>query len=212
MNASILRLALPSVLLAFAFPLASACGGSVGGGGLAQQDSGVVHTDSGASSCTDPQPVCCGIVNGCEAVVGQPTCEAVCGGVGPHVTCSHEWTCPNGAPDVACSDICVATGDGGQGMQGDASFEDSGQGTSDATVGGSFTCSNITCDSATEYCYISEGGAFQPDASNGGVNASCKPIPAACADDISCSCIGDSSLGGSCVDHSGQVTVTFAAP
>jgi hypothetical protein len=76
---------------------------------------------------------------------------------------------------------------------------------------GPFACGAMSCDAATQYCKIGEGGAGGPD---GGANASysCEPLPAACAADHTCTCV-DKAVGGQlCSEKGGTLTVTFEYP
>jgi hypothetical protein len=145
--------------------------------------------DGGSTGCEGDAPTCCGINSqGCSAIVGNASCSA--GG----------WVCASGeAPGGACTTICAA--------DGSAPLE--------AGEGSTFTCGDqgLTCDSATQYCYISEGGVATPD---GGSNVfpSCKALPSSCQTAPTCACIeavpGNSI--GSCMQTGNAVTLTIANP
>jgi hypothetical protein len=211
---------------ALILPIAAACGGAVvgvgpGGGG---EDAGIDSGNCGGGGA--PEPVCCGVdQDGCRTIVGDPTC-------GP-----NGWTCLVGEASGSCGPICsvdaggpgdASFGDGsfGDGSFGDASFGDAsfgdggfgdaGFGDSSAGDGGIFACGpqGLTCNGATQYCYIEEGGVVLPDGGSN-VHASCMTIPAACQGSaLSCICIQDhtQSEGTFCQNSGGDVTLTFAAP
>lgn len=70
-----------------------------------------------------------------------------------------------------------------------------------------FTCGKFLCHSATQYCKVGVGGAF-----NSPTSYQCEPIPAACTDDHGCTCIRPAVGGQLCADDGGEVTVTFEYP
>ncbi len=99
----------------------------------------------------------------------------------------------------------------------------------DPTVdgGGPFLCNGCVCNGADHYCFLVSGGGAPPpmpldfDAGDAGLcpepdagPASCRPVPANCLPDPSCSCITQSQGGSGCqVDPSGNgIVVTLLAP
>ncbi len=79
---------------------------------------------------------------------------------------------------------------------------------SDAGSGKSFPCgSNLSCDSATQYCKIGEGGPCCAPPSY-----SCESIPASCSKDHTCACIKTAVGAQQCTESGGGVTVTFQYP
>jgi hypothetical protein len=71
-----------------------------------------------------------------------------------------------------------------------------------------FPCgASLTCDSATQYCKVAEGGPCCNPPSY-----SCESIPPACTQDASCGCIQAAVSGQDCSESGGGVTVTFLYP
>ena len=101
-----------------------------------------------------------------------------------------------------------------------ASASSRGQGKA-WTPGTPFACGTkgLTCDPATQYCYIVEGGPISPDGGTA-VSASCETIPTQCVNDgpivaAVCACIAASqSLQPSACTNNGAggMTVTLEAP
>jgi hypothetical protein len=208
---------------ALALALVAACGGSVGVQSEAGASPDAVATgDSAADAeCGNPE-VCCGLSNGntgCEIAVATAVCS------------NGGWTCPAGStPSDGCSRVCVGTNDGGADAAadsgdatvsvdaGDATTKADGEdgSTRDGASSHLFACgeAGLTCDDATQYCYIVEGG---PPPLDGGTDEfpSCDTIPAACVGAaLSCTCIQQQtgSSGDACSDADGDVTVTLAVP
>jgi len=152
--------------------------------------------DSGGG-CGEGEPAeCCGQLNGCSHDFGPAVCT------------SNAYTCPSGgSTDVACDSLCVGIRDGGLDAAGGkdaATHQDSAAHDAPAPI---FACGNTTCNSATQYCQITEGGVPLPD---GGSNMSsgCVSIPSACAATVTCACI-QGAAGPQCKDVDGAVTVTI---
>ena len=82
-------------------------------------------------------------------------------------------------------------------------------GASDGGTGAQpFACgSSLTCDALTQYCEVGEGGPCCNPPSY-----SCKPLPAACAQDRTCACMNTAVPGAGCTASNGAVTMTFAYP
>jgi hypothetical protein len=171
----------------------------------------VCPADSGtcaAVACVEPP-----IPSGCQ--LGQPTCvngQYVCAPVvcpGDAGSCSTD--------NVVCSEPNIPPGC----SLGEPSCVN-GQYQCPPVVcpvnadAGSFACDQATCDAATQYCFITQGGAIHPD---GSVNMSgvCNPIPTACANDTAgaaatCACLQQQAHGTTCSSNGDDYTVYLDAP
>jgi hypothetical protein len=175
------------------------------GGGAADGGDQVCHTNA---DCTGGAQ-CFFAIGSCAAsgvcqvwpAPGTAECnsvERVCGCDGTQVTTGCD--APTG----------YATGPT-TGGQGDLCTLDAG--------GSRFSCGSgsLTCDSATQYCYIFQGGPINPDGGTNG-STSCNTIPAACADDTagvaaSCACTKtQDNLSGVCSENGNSFTITLDAP
>lgn len=180
-------LALAGTLL----PVLAACGGSVtagqGEGDAGHHGDAAQSGDAGACGAAE---VCCGLDStGCMTDLGN----AVCGATG--------WTCPSGeTASAGCPRYCI-------GMSMDGGAPDVG------TTGTLFSCGTggPQCDSATQYCFIVEGGAMLPDASPNRTG-NCDAVPSSCLGaSLSCACLMQSAAG-QCTDVGGEITMTVFAP
>ncbi|MEB2312872.1 MAG: hypothetical protein OZ921_08800 [Sorangiineae bacterium] len=77
-----------------------------------------------------------------------------------------------------------------------------------ASTASTFACgSELSCDSATQYCSIASGGpCCNPP------RYSCEPVPAACKNDVTCGCIEAEVGAQECSDSGRGVTVHFLYP
>ncbi len=76
-----------------------------------------------------------------------------------------------------------------------------------------FACGtgSLTCDSASQYCYVVAGGPISPD---GGTreNAECQPLPASCTGaDATCACL-ETVAAGTCTVTGSGITMQIDAP
>jgi hypothetical protein len=77
----------------------------------------------------------------------------------------------------------------------------------------SFACGtgSVTCDSATQYCFVVAGGPISPD---GGTSetASCQALPASCTGaDATCACL-ETVAAGTCAVTGSGITMQIDAP
>jgi len=132
-------------------------------------------------------------------------CPGCCSGCGVGVTQCYEekgWSCggPGTGWEFSGLIMCLP--------------EDAGA-PSDA-ASSSFPCGAASCDAATEYCSVTEGGVALPDGGSD-VSQSCQPIPAECANNAAgppatCACL-QTHLDAQCaVSNGSDLTVTVAAP
>lgn len=195
--------ALPVLLIVLAL---AACGGSVASvGDSAPAAGGPSSSGGGSSGGTCPEnhsPYC--PWNGCLD--------------GPLATCSGgKWVCP--PPPSSCSGQCTGkpivdckcgTPTCNFGMwqcPGSCTADGGADAARDADANATFPCGDLlVCHAASEYCKVGVGGPAGAHPSYG-----CEPIPAACANDVTCACIEPAVGGQLCSDASG-VTVTFEYP
>jgi hypothetical protein len=188
----------------------SSGGGSSGGGG---QGGGQGGGSSGGAADGGIDGSSLG--RACGEVAGGATCgagewcnrgEGVCAGKGVCETLppSPPPSCP-AYPAMLC------------GCNGTAycSVDDAHASGVEIAVEGSctFGCGPSTCDALTQFCDHGSGGVALPD---GGTNQrwECKTLPAACAQDRSCTCVqaDPSSKGELCNVSDGHVQVEHLYP
>ena len=189
---------------------AAACGGSTvsvqdsapdGGGTSSGTNDGTCAAtkapDCAVGDCLDGPSLSC--VRGVWICpTPQSNCTAQCSGKTiPDCGCGTA-KCHYGQWQCAASADCVAD-DGGS----DAGWD----GATGADASATFPCGGLlVCHAASEYCKIGVGGpaGAQP-------SYQCVPVPAACASNVTCTCIKPASGGQLCSDAPG-VTVTFEYP
>ncbi len=179
-------------------------------------------TTTDAGKCVDiavsSYDVSCTQASDCISIYAGELCDGDCACPNATVSASEQSKydqaingiitglcgCPAFFPPECLSGKCVLSGPG--------------QGVDSGTP---FACgtSTTTCDPATQYCYIVEGGPVSPDGGSA-YNATCKTIPSQCASDgpiveAVCACIAaaESLQPSACTyDGSGDMTVTLEAP
>lgn len=166
-------------------------GGSAGGGA-----SGGSGGSAGGGACTSssqcPRGEACGYGLGCNT-------QGRCTSYGP--------LCNSYAPACACDgtnvDLCDGPPRKPLAHYGACESVD---------AGAVFACGSASCDPATQYCQVDEPGMPGP------TSYSCQPIPAACAQQHTCSCIEMMTAGqclgcaSTCSDSGGGVTLTYGHP
>ncbi len=174
----------------------SATGGSAGSsatGGAGGSAGGPCKTnqDCAGGICGFPEADACAAQGQCFPAPG-----AVCSAYSPGCACDGTTI------NVVCTGLPSGYSTAPLARAGKCMAIDAGAGTQ-------FACgSSLTCDSATEYCKVAEGGPCCNPPSY-----SCEPIPAACANDYSCHCLVPLLSPSQCSQtNPGGVTVTFQYP
>jgi hypothetical protein len=92
------------------------------------------------------------------------------------------------------------------GTSGNVAGKDGGQDAGEPLV---FACGlgSLTCDSATQYCWVIAGGPISPD---GGTSETtqCLPLPSSCTGtDATCACL-ETVAAGTCTVAGAGITMT----
>jgi hypothetical protein len=166
----------------------------------------------GAWTCPSVAGTCLAPVDagGCQQPPPKLLCTVGCGGdTAPPACVDGTWQCPPAPPCAPVLDADVPD----DGSIVDAGAHDAIARDAVASDGGMFFCGpTTTCDSATTYCLVGEGGPPLPD---GGTSIvySCEPIPNACGAVATCACLRAlPSADCACAEHDGEVKLECNVP